>query len=145
VSTSSLPIKKNLIPVYDSDEEKQKILSMVDMDEIDRIELFGGRLIVAKWIRSKIGSIITVRETKKEDEYQGKVGLVLKVGPLAFVDDENHNWCGLRAKVGDWVMYGHSDGSDFNYSLNGTHDQVPCKVLNEVEVQAILPRPDFAY
>lgn len=141
----SVPLKKTLIPIYDADEEKQKILAQIDLDEISKIDLFGGRLIVAKWIRTNAGRIILAKETQKEDEYQGKVGLVLKLGPLAFVDDETHQWHGLAAKVGDWVMYGHSDGADFNYSKNGTHDQVPCKVLDEVHVQAILPRPDFAY
>lgn len=143
--TEPLPIKKNLVPIFDSDEEKGRILAQFDMAEIEGIALFGGRLIVAKWIRDKVGRIIVPAGAKNEDNYQGKVGLVLKVGPMAFEDDANHNWYDMRAKVGDWVMYGHSDGADFDYSKNGTHDRVPCKMLDEVHVQAILPRPDFAY
>lgn len=143
--TEPLPLKKNLVPIFDSDDERQKIWNQVDMAEIEAIPLFGGRLIVAKWIRDKIGKIFVPKAAQNEDLYQGKVGLVLKVGPMAFEDDANHNWYGMRANVGDWVMFGHSDGADFDYSKNGTHDRVPCKMLDEVHVQAILPRPDFAY
>ena len=65
---------------------------------------------------------------------------------MAFEDDENHKWYGLRANVGDWVMYGHSDGADFDYSEERHARSRPVQdELDEVHVQAILPRPDFAY
>lgn len=136
---------KPLIPTFDPDEEREKIMSQIDAAELDQVEVFGARLMVAKWIRTKAGSIHMAQQTQREDGFQGKVGLVLKVGPLAFQDDANHDWCGLTVKPGDWVVYGHCDGHDFDFSPKGTFDRIPCKILDEANIQMIVPRPDFAY
>lgn len=136
---------KPAIPTYDAAEEAAKIMAQFDPAELDAIQLFGGRLVVAKWIRTKAGNIILAKDTQNEDRYQGKVGLVIKVGPLAFVNDETHDWHGLSAKVGDWVMYGYNDGADFDYQPAGTFEKVPCKTIDETDVKMVLTRPDFAY
>src|SRR5262245_48416119 len=46
----------------------------------------------------------------EEERFQGKVGLVLKVGPLAFKDDTVAKFGGVTVKPGDWVVFRPSDG-----------------------------------
>jgi hypothetical protein len=143
---TTLPLRAGLLPpAFDADSEKTRIMSQFDQADIDAIDLMGARVLVAKWIREKAGSIHLATQTKREDGFQGKIGLVLKTGPLAFTDDARHDWHGQSAQPGDWVLYGYSDGHDFDYTAPGKFDRVPCKVLEEGHIQAVLPRPDFAY
>jgi len=38
-----------------------------------------------------------------EDKFQGKCGLIVKMGSLAYTDDDTHRWGSLRPKIGNWV------------------------------------------
>jgi hypothetical protein len=134
-----------MIPKFDSDAEKARIMGQFNMEEINAIPLFGARIIVAKWIRNQVRGVLMSEQTRREDGFQGKVGLVLRVGPLAFQDDDRHDWCGLSAKVGDWAVYSYSSGTDWDYSPSGPFERIPCKTLTENDIDFIVPRPDFAY
>src|SRR5436853_7596118 len=77
-------------------------------------EVFHNRVLVATYIapeRTK-GGIIRVDRTLAEDRFQGKVGLVIKCGPLAFVDDKVAKFGGATVKPGDWVTFRPSDGTE---------------------------------
>lgn len=145
ITTQLSPKVRALIKTYDSDQEKADLLASFDMAEIKLMPLPPVNIMVAKWIRRTAGSLVTSEQTQKEDGFQSKVGLVLKVGPLAFKNDDRHDWAGFVPKVGDWVLYHYSDGNDFDYQIKGSFDRVKCKMITEGDVQAILPRPDFAY
>ncbi|MDE2467166.1 MAG: hypothetical protein KGL35_00040, partial [Bradyrhizobium sp.] len=74
---------------------------------VDDIEVLGAQVLVAAYIRPErtAGGILlpdVPNSTRAEDEYQGKVGLVLKCGPLAFVEDDKHHWGSRIPKAGDW-------------------------------------------
>ena len=75
----------------------------------------------------------------KEDEYQGKVVLVLKKGPLAFVDDEKTAFAGQDINEGEWVVLRSSDGWKLN--VNG----VLCQIIQDVQVRLTIPSPDLVY
>lgn len=49
-----------------------------------------------------------------EDKYQGKVGLVVKMGPLAFQEDDNHKWGNVVPKIGDWVLINVNEAFSFD-------------------------------
>lgn len=76
---------------------------------------------------------------RKEDEYQGKVGLVIGKGPMAFVDDGTTKFHGQDVNVGDWVVFRPSDG--FPMIIKG----VLCRMLEDVHIKGIIPRPDYVY
>ena len=76
---------------------------------------------------------------RKEDEYQGKVGLVLKKGPLAFVDDDKTSFEGQDASIGDWVVFRSSDGWALN--VNG----ILCRMLQDIQVRLTVPSPDTVF
>src|SRR5215475_13835609 len=72
-------------------------------------ELFGNTILVAVYVRPEKARHGTLElhlsdQTRKEDEYQGKVGLVVKMGPRAYVDDDNFSFNGQKVEVGDWVV-----------------------------------------
>lgn len=129
--------------VIDPGAERQKIVDAIG--DVSDVVIMGNRILVAKFIREKDGSIIVSEQTQKEDEFQGKVGLVLGVGPLAYKEDTEGEWGGQTVKVGDWVMYRASSGIDFDLRPVGSPTRVKCKWLFEGQVDAVIPRPDFAY
>ena len=52
-----------------------------------------------------------------EDKWQGKAGLVVAMGPIAFTEDESHKWGGVVPKIGDWVLI--SIGDSYSFDLPG--------------------------
>ena len=109
--------------------------------DISQIEVLHNQILVGVYIRPEKtkGGILLTSQTRDEDRYQGKAGLVLKKGPLAFVDDDNNKFHGQNVDVGDWVFYRVSDG--FPLVLNGTL----CRLLEEVHVKGKVPSPDVVF
>ncbi len=76
------------------------------------------------------------------DEYvwQGKVGLVVAMGPQAYVDDARHEFHGLKINVGDWVWFKPSDGQGCEVN------EVPCRKFDaERYITGRLPNPDCVW
>jgi co-chaperonin GroES (HSP10) len=126
---------------YDADEITSSL------GNIDDITLFRNQVLVAIAIRS---NEITLSDGKKfylpqktvdEDRYQSKVGLIVAIGPGAFVEDEGKWFNGMKCKVGDWIMYRPSDGWSVDiYGADGK-TKVPCRMLDDTSVRAILTNP----
>lgn len=85
------------------------------------------------------GGIILAHQTRKEDLYQGSVGLVLMLGPLCFVDDDKAKFGGFTVQPGDWVIFKASDG--FDKEIRGKH----CRWLQDVHIRGITPEPDLVW
>ena len=69
-------------------DPKQKLLE--DLGDLSTVEIFNNQILVAVYIRpnkTKSGIYLS-DQSREEDKVQGKVGLVVKKGPSAFVDDE---------------------------------------------------------
>ena len=60
--------------------------------------------------------------TATEDKYQGKVGLVVKLGPLAFKEDDTHKWGDTVPKIGDWVLV--NVGETYSFDVPVYHNPV---------------------
>jgi co-chaperonin GroES (HSP10) len=109
--------------------------------DISKVDILHNQILVAVYVRpekTKAG-IFLADQTRNEDRYQGKAGLVLKKGPLAFVDDDTNKFHGQNVEIGDWVFYRVSDG--FPLILNGTL----CRLLEEVHVKGKIPSPDVVF
>lgn len=106
---------------------------------VDDVTIMGAQILVGIYIRPEMtkGSIILTQATRKEDEWQGKVGLVLKKGPLAFQDDNSHSFGKKTPQVGDWVMF--NVGDTFAFHLGDSK----ARILEDVDVKAILAKPDI--
>lgn len=108
---------------------------------IDDIDLFFNKILCAVYIRpekTKTGIILT-DDIRKEDEYQGKAAVVLKVGPTAFLDDGPAKFHGQSVKVGDWIAFRPSAG------LKLTISKTNCVLLQDVHVELRIPSPDIVF
>lgn len=84
--------------------------------------------------------------TLREDAYQGKIGLVMKVGSLAFTDEADHKWEGFTPKVGDWVVI--NIGDTFGFELPAAPGKTTgrkVRIVDENLVRAIVPEPDVVW
>jgi len=111
--------------------------------DLSRFEVMHNQILVGIYLRpddhKTAGGILLPQKTLDEDRWQGKVGLVLKKGPLAFVDDGSTNFEGQSVSDGDWVIYRVSDG--FPIDVNGTH----CRLLEDVHIKGRVPDPSMIY
>jgi len=108
---------------------------------IDDIKIYNNWILCAVYKRpEKLASGIYISDTtRKEDDYQGKVGLVLKKGPMAFVDDEKYGFGGQDVEIGDWITFRVSDGWSLN--VNG----VLCRMLQDINIRMAIPTPDTVF
>ena len=112
-----------------------------ELGDISNVDLYFSSVLVAVYLRpekTKSG-IYYSDKTRDEDRYQGKVGLVVKIGPRAFVDDGEAVFHGQTVNVGDWVVYRPSDG--WNVTIN----KRLCRILNDVDIKARVPAPDVIW
>jgi co-chaperonin GroES (HSP10) len=107
--------------------------------DISGVELAANQVLLGLYTRPEktASGIYLSDQTRKEDEYQGKVGLVLKVGPQAFDDQEYFK--GWKVEVGDWVVAWVSDGRQTK--INGCL----CRVIKDAEVRMRIDAPDRVY
>lgn len=106
---------------------------------IKGFEPMGALVVVGVYERpdkTKSGLYIAAK-TKEEDKYQGKVGLVLAMGPLAFQEDASHRWAGKLPQVGDWVVYRIGDTTGFELG------ERRCRFVEDVDIKAIVAQPDI--
>ncbi len=102
-----------------------------------RTKLLRNRVLVASFVASErtAGGIIRPQKSMDEDRFQGKVGLVLKMGPIAFCFPEDPE--GTDApEIGDWVLYRPAD----SYEI-GIGEGAPCRVIYDDLVQMIVENP----
>lgn len=112
------------------------------LGDLADIELLFNDVLVAKYIREKVSEhIIASHETQREDSWQGVVGLVLKVGPRAFVDDEQNKFHGANVERGDWVLYRNSDGWDKNIQMIGEYEAVQCRIIQDAHIRGRVKYP----
>lgn len=131
-------------PLVDSEEAKQKILA--EVKEIAELEdlVFLDRVLVAKWMPEKSGSIINPDQMHRENKWQGKIGLVIKLGPAAFQDDDQAgSFYGAKCEVGDWVWFSIQDAGAADFRPVGSFEKYPCFLLRDKDIIGKVPRPDF--
>lgn len=102
------------------------------------IEIFNNQVLVAVYIRPEKtkGGIVLPDKHRDEDKNQGKVGLVVKQGPMAFVDENKQWFVDTEIDDGDWIVFRPSDG--WAVTING----VLCRVLDDMTVRGRVQHPD---
>ena len=125
-------------------DPREEILQKVG--DLSGVEVFGNDILVAIYKRpqkTKSG-IILADTTRDEDRYQGKVFLVLKLGPTAYIDDEGSKFRDI--KEGDWVVGRTSDG--WAVTLNSTagntsrESAIDCRVITDINIRMRVSSPD---
>lgn len=111
------------------------------LGDLSGLSIMHNQILVGIWMRPEktAGGIILTEKTVDEDKWQGKVGLVMAKGPLAFINDGANDFHGQDVEVGDWVIYRVSDG--FSIDINGTH----CRLLEDVHIKGRVSDPTVIY
>ena len=114
---------------------------VASIGSLDDIEVYGNRVLVGIYIppEKTAGGIILTDKQRDENQYQGKVAVVLKKGPLAFENDRNVDFKGQDVKVGDWAVYRISDG--FPLDVRGVH----CRLLEDTDIRMRVTDPLMIY
>ena len=109
-----------------------------EIGDISNIEIFNNQILVAVYIRpekTKSG-IMLPGQTRDDDKYQSKVGLVLKKGATAFLDDTESWFKDITIDQGDWVVFKPSDG--WAIVVNN----VMCRMIDDTLVRGRVQHPD---
>lgn len=111
---------------------------------LSKLLVMNADVLLSPYVRSNktAGGIHLIDKTSDEDIYQGKVALVVKMGPLAFKDDPERGikFIGRQPAIGDWVVYRLSDTSQFaigkrtvrwipDVSIKGIYDGSPDELM----------------
>ncbi len=123
---------------------KKHILQQVG-DYPAEIEIWGRGVLIAVYIRPlvKPGSMIqSTAEQQKEDQFQGKVGMVLALGPDAFKGEpgwlEGQFGKAPVPKVGDWLFCSANDGITLQVAGSGA-ERVMDKLPHRREPEPLYP------
>lgn len=148
--------------------EGLKARMMRDLIPVVRgIQVQRNRVIVATYVRPNItrGGIIMTDKSADEDRWQGKAGLLLKRGPVAFEYDEVlehvHNAPVDTAEdvaryqaerdlgipqIGDWVMFRNSETWEIGLCVDpATGEAVSARVVADDSILAVVNDPSAIF
>lgn len=105
---------------------------------LDGVEIIGDMVLVGIYIRPEktAGGIIRPTINKQEDVWQGKVGLVLKLGPDAFCNPETGIQYTQHVNVGEWCVFKVGDG----WSLH--INDYPCRLVRDTSIRLKVKDPN---
>ncbi len=78
-----------------------------------------------------------------EDRFQGKVGLVIKKGPLAFVDDGVVKFGGFNVEIGEWVIYQPANGIEI--FIGDASGGTPCRWVEDTNILGVTDDPSIVW
>ena len=111
--------------------------------DLDEITVPFNKILVGIYMRpnqTKSG-IILADSTRDEDRFQGKSGLILKKGPMAFQDDDKVKFNGLNPEVGECIVFRPSNGMKLDIRSKDGH----CILLSDTQVELVIPSPDMVF
>jgi hypothetical protein len=98
---------------YSQGEDPRQVVLDKIMPLIGGLELYRNEvLIVVAPNCTKIGSLYTSEGYKAEQRFQGKIGLVVALGEIAFNDDKLWPNVETRPAVGTWVFFRPADAPE---------------------------------
>jgi hypothetical protein len=113
---------------------------------LDDFDIAAQGVLVATYKRpagiKTAGGVEVPQEVVKDDEFQSKTGLVVKLGRRAFTDDEHIQWNGYRCDVGDWVVFRGSDG--MKMAIGGPGG-VHVRLISDVHLKMKVPHADAVF
>lgn len=118
-----------------------KDIVMRQLGDLTGYTVLGTDVLVATYIkpRKTAGGIIIPDKGAEEDRYQGKIGLVIKLGEAAFQFDGQYAYKGTIPKAGDFVAFHTSDTREIG--ILG----FSCRTVDSQLVRMIVPDPDAIF
>jgi hypothetical protein len=142
-------------PPFDTEEGAKKFI-FGKLGDLKDVRFLFNEVLVAKYIRQKVSeNLVASADTQQMDRWQGVIGMVLKIGPTAYQDDEGTKFpwdLWLKAglvrekgecpiKPGDWVLYRHSDGWDKGVRAMHDYGVFECRALQDAHIRGIVDYP----
>lgn len=137
--------------VHDEDPA-DKILSLAG--NLEEIEVFNSQVLVGLYERSRDGEAVKTEggvwmphQVTRDDQYQSKVGMILKMGPRAFVDiNDPPRWFIDQDDMadGDWVVFRCNEGFPLKLvsrDSKGKKQELLCRLLDDVAIRARIDGP----
>lgn len=121
-------------------DPRQEIIKQ--LGDLGGFHVTGDMVLIAAYIRSEKtkGGIIRPDSNVEEDVWQGKVGLVVKLGTAAFKDTNDYTFDSRDIPdVEDWVVF--KVGDSWQLQVNG----VPCRLVRDVNIRGILKDPNLVF
>ena len=108
---------------------------------LENIEVFNNQILVATYVRPEKtkGGIYITDKNRGEDQWQSKIGLVVKMGPTAFNDTSGEWFKDVNIKIDDWVILRPSDG--WNITINNA----PFRMIEDIHIKGRVNNPDFVW
>jgi len=118
---------------------KKAILSAVG--DLSGVSVMYNMVLLGIYIRPEktAGGIIRPTDNVKEDIWQGKAGLVLKLGPNAFQDDGEAQFYGQKVDVGEWGVF--KVGDAWSLEIN----KVPCRLVRDNNIKLKVADPSIVF
>lgn len=112
-----------------SADPKTEILKQVG--DLSGIDIMYNMVLLAVYVRPQTtkGGIIRPVMNQEEDIWQGKAGLVLKLGKDAFEDDNDTSFNGQRADIGEWVVFKVGDAWQVQIR------EWPCRLVRDSSIK----------
>jgi len=128
----------NVKMLHDIDP-KEKLKAQIG--DLTSLEVFNNQVVIAIYTRPERtkGGIFLTPNAQSEDKIQSKVGLVVKMGPEAFMDERGKWFADVEINVGDWVVFRPSEG--WNITIN----DVACRMLDDVNIRCRVQNPDMIW
>lgn len=119
-------------------DQKAELLEAVG--PLDGISILATQVLVAVYIRPEVtkGGILRPSHVgaRREDAYQGTLGLIIQLGATAFSEDAQHRWEGVVPKLHDWVLFNVGDA--MGLQIRGQR----CRIIEDVNLKMVVPSPD---
>lgn len=124
-----------------SNSKNPKMDIMKHIGDLSNVDIKFNMVLMATYFRPQktAGGIIRPDTNVQEDEWQGKVGLVLKMGSLAYQDDAETQFQGEKVNVGDWAVY--KIGDTWSVNING----YPCRMIRDSSIKMTVKDPNIVF
>ena len=117
------------------------------LGDLSEYRVLGSNVLLATYVApgKTQGGIILTDKTREEDRWQCVVGLILKMGAMAFKFDGAYEYTDdmleklQPPKVGDYVMFNTSDSREV-----GVRNQ-SCRMVDSSLIRMVVPNPDELY
>lgn len=113
---------------------------------IDSLDVCAYHVLIGVYVRPTItaGGIdidIGGKGPRAEDVWQGKVGMIIKIGPHCFEGGEAKRFQTVP-QVGNWVVF--NVGDTFAFQL-GHGDGTRCRMVFQEDIKLVTQNPDYIY
>lgn len=142
----------SLKPNFPDDPERREIIDK--LGDLTHVKVAQNEFLMAIYVRSNRtpSGLYMTDKSVKEDVYQGKVGLVVKIGDackFVRVDDTSRRIYGVAVTLYDWVVVRPSD--TWALEINGNpkvlakEDFVVCRLVYDDMVRMVVDYPGMIW